>query len=102
MYDSILDNRHIIMPAYRTKNTHISQKKLENNLDKSTKRKLTYKSGGNEVENRIKDLEKAIKEYRIDRLATMRGHMAEYVSALNPTFCKALNTVMKEQLQRQS
>lgn len=90
------------MPAYRTKNTHISQKKLENNLDKSTKRKLTYKSGGNEVENRIKDLEKAIKEYRIDRLATMRGHMAEYVSALNPTFCKALNTVMKEQLQRQS
>ena len=59
MYDSILDNRHIIMPAYRTKNTHISQKKLENNLDKSTKRKLTYKSGGNEVENRIKDLEKS-------------------------------------------
>ncbi len=54
------------------------------------------------MENRIKDLEKAIKEYRIDRLATMRGHMAEYVSALNPTFCKALNTVMKEQLQRQS
>lgn len=52
--------------------------------------------------NRIKDMENSIKVYRDNRLTTMQSHRPEYVSALTPIFCKALNTVMKEQLQRQS
>lgn len=50
---------------------------------------------------RIKELEKAIKEFRSKRLDTMRSHTAEYISALTPMFQKALNTVIKRQLQRQ-
>lgn len=52
--------------------------------------------------NRIKDMENSIKDYRDKRLTTVQSHVPEYVSALNPIFCKALNTIMKEQLQLQS
>lgn len=61
-----------------------------------------WEYGGNEMEDRIKDLEKSIKEYRFKRLVTMQNHTAEYISVLDATFCKVLDTVIKDQLQRQS
>lgn len=54
------------------------------------------------MENRIKDLEQAIKKYRSDRLTTMQSHMPKNINVLMPTFRKALNSVIKHQLQRQS
>lgn len=54
---------------------------------------------GNDMANRIKDMENAIKDYRDNRLTTMQSHVSEYVSALNPIFCKALNIVMKVNAQ---
>lgn len=51
--------------------------------------------------DRIKDMEKVIKEYRTKRLETMQKHTTKYISDLDATFCKALNAVIEKQLQRQ-
>lgn len=58
--------------------------------------------GGNTMAERIKDMEKAIREFRANRLATMQGDTKGYISTLDSTFRKAVNTLIVEQLQRQS
>lgn len=51
---------------------------------------------------RIKDMERNIRDIRTKRLETMQSHIAEYIPVLAQGFRKALNTIIKEQLQYQS
>ena len=57
--------------------------------------------GGNNKVDRNKDIEEYLKEYRNERLKLKRTYLTKNMCNMAPVFCKKLNLLISEQLNRQ-